>query len=207
MESASFPGPLHWFAVIMTPIVWLLSVSTDAVVDNLLARLPSERHELVLFDVNRSSVTSTILTSDPGPLTRQLLEDESLPFALTLLTNVVHQVIDALQGAPHADRPGDRRAMDVQYLFDLVDQFAGSGAYTFVFDGQWGYLDYGMASGSLQKAVTGTTVWHLNADEPDLLDYDTSFKSDGQIAIFDGTSPFRSSDHDPVIVGIRLDSN
>jgi predicted extracellular nuclease len=87
---------------------------------------------------------------------------------------------------------------------DLVGAFGGEGAYSFVFDGQIGYLDYGMANASLLPAVTGTTVWHLNADEPDLLDYDTSFKSDGQDAIFDPTTPFRASDHDPVLVGLAL---
>ena len=52
--------------------------------------------------------------------------------------------------------------------------------------------------------MTDATVWNLNADEPDILDYDTSFKSDNQDDIFDGTSPFRSSDHDPVIIGLNL---
>jgi len=87
---------------------------------------------------------------------------------------------------------------------DLVAQFQGEDAYSYVFDGQIGYLDYGMANESLLPAVTGTTVWHVNADEPDLLDYDTSFKSDSQAAIFDFDSPFRASDHDPVIVGLNL---
>ena len=50
--------------------------------------------------------------------------------------------------------------------------------------------------------MTGTTDWHINADEPDLLDYDTSFKSDAQDAIY-APDPYRSSDHDPVVVGPR----
>ncbi len=87
---------------------------------------------------------------------------------------------------------------------DLVGAFQGEAAYSFVFDGQVGYLDYGMANAALLPAVTDATVWNLNADEPDILDYDTSFKSDNQDAIFDGTSPFRSSDHDPVIIGLNL---
>ena len=95
-------------------------------------------------------------------------------------------------------------AMTAAGYTDLVFAFQGEDAYSFVFNGQTGYLDYGLANEALLPAVTGTTVWNLNADEPDLLDYDTSFKSDGQDAIFDGTSPFRSSDHDPVIVGLNL---
>jgi hypothetical protein len=95
-------------------------------------------------------------------------------------------------------------AMTAAGYSDLVFAFQGEAAYSFVFNGQLGYLDYGMANAALLPAVTGTTVWHLNSDEPDILDYDTSFKSDGQDAIYDGTSPFRSSDHDPVIIGLNL---
>ena len=51
--------------------------------------------------------------------------------------------------------------------------------------------------------VTGTTVWHINADEPDLIDYDMSFKLDAQDLLY-SPDPFRSSDHDPVIIGLDL---
>ena len=51
--------------------------------------------------------------------------------------------------------------------------------------------------------ISGVTSFHINADEPDILDYDTSFKSDGQDALYEPL-PYRVSDHDPVIVGIQL---
>lgn len=51
--------------------------------------------------------------------------------------------------------------------------------------------------------VTGTTVWHINADEPDLIDYDMSFKKDAQDAIY-APDAYRSSDHDPVIAGLDV---
>ncbi len=63
------------------------TVSTDAVVDQLLARLAPDRHELVLFDINRAAVKSTLLVSDPGTLTARLVDDASLPFGLNLITN------------------------------------------------------------------------------------------------------------------------
>jgi predicted extracellular nuclease len=87
---------------------------------------------------------------------------------------------------------------------DLVADFGGEFAYSYVFSGQWGYLDYAMANGALQSAVTGTTVWHINADEPDILDYDLSFKKPAQQALYEPNA-FRASDHDPVIVGLELD--
>jgi alpha-beta hydrolase superfamily lysophospholipase len=63
------------------------TVSTDAVVDRLLKRLKPHRHELVLFDINRFAAKSTLLVSDPAPLTARLIKDETLPFAVTLITN------------------------------------------------------------------------------------------------------------------------
>ncbi len=86
---------------------------------------------------------------------------------------------------------------------DLNRRFGGEFAYSYAFDGQFGYLDYALSSPTLTDQITGTTDWHINADEPDLLDYDTSFKSDGQDAIF-APDPYRASDHDPVVVGLAL---
>jgi uncharacterized protein len=86
---------------------------------------------------------------------------------------------------------------------DLVHQYLGELAYTYVFDGQVGYLDYALAISTLMPQVTGTTIWHINADEPDILDYDMSFKQPPQAALYEPNA-YRSSDHDPVIVGLAL---
>lgn len=89
---------------------------------------------------------------------------------------------------------------------DLIGQYGGELAYSYVFDGQFGYLDYVMSSSSMTSQVTGATEWHINADEPDVFDYDTGFKSDYQVALFDPTSPYRASDHDAAVVGLSLES-
>jgi predicted extracellular nuclease len=89
---------------------------------------------------------------------------------------------------------------------DLIGEYQGPLAYSYVFDGEFGYLDYIMSSGSMTGQVTGATEWHINADEPDIFDYDTSFKSDYQDTLFDPTTPYRSSDHDAALVGLSLDS-
>jgi predicted extracellular nuclease len=86
---------------------------------------------------------------------------------------------------------------------DLVFEFNGEDAYSYVFDGQLGYLDHALSNAALTNEVTGTTIWHINADEPDLIDYDTSVKKDAQDAIY-APDAYRSSDHDPVIVGLDL---
>ncbi len=87
---------------------------------------------------------------------------------------------------------------------DLVRRYEGRDAYSYVFDGQWGYLDHALASKSLNPQVTGTTTWHINADEPTALDYNDDFKSAGQVASLFAPDAYRSSDHDPVLVGLNL---
>ena len=44
--------------------------------------------------------------------------------------------------------------------------------------------------------------WHINADEPSVLDYNDDFKSVGQISSLYAADEFRVSDHDPVVVGL-----
>jgi uncharacterized protein len=87
---------------------------------------------------------------------------------------------------------------------NLVEKYEGEFAYSFVFDGQAGYLDHALASSSIVSQVLGATEWHINADEPDLVDYDTTFKSPTQDTFFE-PNQFRSSDHDPLVVTLCAD--
>jgi predicted extracellular nuclease len=87
---------------------------------------------------------------------------------------------------------------------NLVKAFHGKDAYSYVFDGQWGYLDYAMASASLTSQVTGAADAHHNADEPSVLDYNTNFKTPAQLASLYAPDRFRTSDHDPVLAGLNL---
>jgi hypothetical protein len=88
---------------------------------------------------------------------------------------------------------------------DLGAQFSGGTATSYVFDGQVGTLDYAFASASLARQVTGATEWGINSDEADALDYNLDFGRDPAIA--DLNSPIRTSDHDPIIVGLNLENN
>jgi uncharacterized protein len=85
--------------------------------------------------------------------------------------------------------------------YDLIYEYHGDYAYSYVFDGKIGYLDYALANTNFAQYIDDVTVWHINADEPDLIDYDTSFKQPAQQAIF-APDAYRSSDHDPVIVAL-----
>ncbi|MFN0021470.1 MAG: ExeM/NucH family extracellular endonuclease [Pirellulaceae bacterium] len=76
--------------------------------------------------------------------------------------------------------------------------------YSYVFDAQYGALDHAFANNGLNAQVTGVTEWHINADEADALDYNLDFSRDP--AIFDASALARESDHDPVLVGLSLES-
>lgn len=87
---------------------------------------------------------------------------------------------------------------------NLLEILIGADAYSYVFDGQSGYLDHALASSSLNSQVAGVTEWHNNADEPTVLDYNVEFKTANQINTFYTSEPYRASDHDPVVVGLNL---
>lgn len=85
----------------------------------------------------------------------------------------------------------------------LVDLLEGKGnAYSYLYDAQAGALDHALATPALALQVRDVLEWHINADEPELLDYNLE---DGRDAsLFDPTLPYRASDHDPVIIGLDL---
>ena len=72
--------------------------------------------------------------------------------------------------------------------------------YSYVFDGKSGYLDHALASASLSAQVAGATEWHINADEPSVIDYNT----DGKPQDLYNALPYRASDHDPVVISLNL---
>ncbi|MDH5229659.1 MAG: ExeM/NucH family extracellular endonuclease [Gammaproteobacteria bacterium] len=88
---------------------------------------------------------------------------------------------------------------------DLIDHFIGAEtAYSYVFRGQSGYLDHALASSSLLPQIRGATIWHINADEPHVLDYNTELKTTTQIDSLYANNVYRASDHDPVIIGMDV---
>jgi hypothetical protein len=97
---------------------------------------------------------------------------------------------------------------------DLIATSGSSASYSFVFDGQLGYLDHALTNASLTSQVTGVTEWHINADEVNVLDYNDGIQDPGE-ASFERKSnalpiyepnAYRSSDHDPLVVGLALDT-
>lgn len=94
----------------------------------------------------------------------------------------------------------DGSIVDMVGAFDPLD-------YSYVFDGSSGRLDHGFATASLASKVVYATSWHINADEPSFIDYNTEFKvpfaATGSPDFYTAT-PYRSSDHDPMVMGLNL---
>ena len=81
-------------------------------------------------------------------------------------------------------------------MIDLHRAFHADSSYSYVYRGQTGYLDHALCNSTLYPQVTGMVAYHINSDESDQYTYD---KSSDQ-------TMFRCSDHDPIIVGLNLDS-
>ncbi len=90
---------------------------------------------------------------------------------------------------------------------DLINWTVGSSGYGYAFDGMMGYLDHALGSSTLLAQVTAADEWHINSPEPDVLDYNTEYKSASQILNLYNADPYRSTDHDAVLVGLGLGLN
>jgi predicted extracellular nuclease len=89
---------------------------------------------------------------------------------------------------------------------DQVARFADFG-YSYVFDGEAGYIDHALATTSLNAQVAGAAHWRINADEPSIIDYNLEFKQPACTSCgpdYYSNSVYRSSDHDPVVIGLNL---
>ena len=86
----------------------------------------------------------------------------------------------------------------------LIDQIAdkvhSEERYTYIFDGMAGYLDHAIATSSLHNKIVSVNIWHINTDEPAVIDYNTEYKA---VDLYQ-EHVYRSSDHDPVIISLRL---
>ncbi|MEL6389086.1 MAG: ExeM/NucH family extracellular endonuclease [Bacteroidota bacterium] len=85
---------------------------------------------------------------------------------------------------------------------NVIRNEMGMEEYSFTFDGEAGSLDHILTSESLMAQNGGATIWHVSTDEPAVIDYTESFNPAGYYEV----SPFRASDHDPIILGLNLGS-
>ncbi|MDQ3617509.1 MAG: ExeM/NucH family extracellular endonuclease [Pseudomonadota bacterium] len=79
------------------------------------------------------------------------------------------------------------------------DAFAVAGIeapYSYNHDGELGRLDHALLSPVLARRLRGAALWHSNADEPRSVGYRQSAAA--------AATPWRSSDHDPLLLGFSL---
>ncbi|WP_323122107.1 ExeM/NucH family extracellular endonuclease [Burkholderia alba] len=96
------------------------------------------------------------------------------------------------------------RLLETRGYVNLVSRFVGGDAYSYVYNGEAGYIDHALASPTLASRVKATSEWHINADEPVSLQYTFSYKSAEQKETYYAPDAYRSSDHDPVLIDLAL---
>ncbi|CAB0150266.1 hypothetical protein PSI9734_00820 [Pseudidiomarina piscicola] len=72
--------------------------------------------------------------------------------------------------------------------------------YSYVYDAQAGSLDHVLVSAALHGRVLNQQHWYINADEPPALSYEGYQDNPKWYA----PTPYRSSDHDPIITDIQF---
>ncbi len=75
------------------------------------------------------------------------------------------------------------------------------GSHTYLFGGTVGSLDHVLGNDAALGAVTGADVWNINSVESVALEYS---RYNYNATDFYESSPYRASDHDPLVVGLAL---
>ncbi len=175
-----------------------------------------ESGETMTVAVNhlKSKGSSTGVAADDDQLDGQGASNATRTAAVSILTDwlasdptgsgAANQLIIGDLNAYASEDP--IRALEAAGFTDIAGALLGDEAYSFVFDGQIGTLDYVLANGPAFEKVTGVAEWHVNADEADAIDYNIDIIQGvtRDPSLFDGTTAARNSDHDPVIVGFEL---
>ncbi len=91
--------------------------------------------------------------------------------------------------------------MQVLYAAGYESLGSQTDKYSYSFSGLSGSLDHVLASEAAQDIVSGTDIWNINAGESIALEYS---RYNYNVSNLYDASPYRSSDHDPVIVGLDL---
>ena len=82
-----------------------------------------------------------------------------------------------------------------------VDLGAGADTRSYLYGGRTGSLDHILGSSEAAQHVTGQTIWNINATESVAYEYS---RYNYNVAQLFSPDQFRSSDHDPVLVGMQL---
>lgn len=79
--------------------------------------------------------------------------------------------------------------------------------YSYSFGGFLGSLDHALATADFYAHVVSVDAWHINSVEDSLMDYETEATGQDYDSIdnYANADAYRSSDHDPIVVALRID--
>ncbi|MFC3152252.1 ExeM/NucH family extracellular endonuclease [Litoribrevibacter euphylliae] len=89
-----------------------------------------------------------------------------------------------------------------------TDKASEEKPFSYSFSGFLGSLDHALASDALVEHVVSVDAWHINSVEDSMVDYLTETNGQPYDSIDHYASPdaYRSSDHDPIVVGLRFEN-
>ncbi|MDP2548579.1 ExeM/NucH family extracellular endonuclease [Oceanobacter sp. 4_MG-2023] len=81
--------------------------------------------------------------------------------------------------------------------------------YTYSYNGLLGSLDHALATATFADHVVSAGAWHINSVEDALMGYETDANGQSYASVdhYGQADSYRSSDHDPVVIGLRVGSS
>ncbi|MEG1685588.1 MAG: endonuclease/exonuclease/phosphatase family protein, partial [Bacteroides sp.] len=118
------------------------------------------------------------------------------------LVDYLNQNLNAQYNDPDVLILGDLNAYameePIRYLYNngFINEYNKwePGGYSYSYKSRVGHLDHALASKSMDTQITGVTVFHINTDENTIAGYQNGIDN----------TMYRCSDHDPVVVGLKL---
>jgi hypothetical protein len=104
------------------------------------------------------------------------------------------------------EQPYEQLGREVTRSYGLIDlnvKFNKEKAISYSYEGELGTLDYALANPALASKVAGVADWHINSFESNLFEYGSQYTG----TLLKSDNPFSASDHDPIIVDLRLESD
>ena len=152
--------------------------------------------------------------ADADQLDGQACYNETRKKQAGALNDFIKSIVVPTSGSANILSMGDYNAYFEEDPLDSIRSLgytvlSSAKNYSYLFGGMMGSLDNAFISSSLTSAVTGVAKWNINSCEPTHLGYDDLLDDGGSDfanpwAATYSSNPFRSSDHDPVIIGLNL---
>lgn len=130
------------------------------------------------------------------------------------LIDFIKTTVEPTSGTKNVLSMGDYNAYFEEDPLDSIRSMgysvlSSATSYSYLFGAMMGSLDNAFVSNSLNTKVTGIAKWNINSCEPTHLGYDDLIDDGGSdfanpwAGSYTNTA-FRSSDHDPVLIGLNL---